>query len=175
MLQPRNLSRRTFLPSFQVTGLNEGYSYFFRVKAENKYGIGLPVETTEPTLAADPIDRPTEPRDLEVTAVTNNSVSLKWVKPTYDGGSPLTTYLVERCRLGESDHTRINTDDLLETEYTATGLNPGAKYEFRVKARNIRYIGPPSSLFELQRGIRSCYFSCGMNYWHKKIRQTNLI
>ncbi|KAI8488689.1 Titin-like, partial [Branchiostoma belcheri] len=129
----------------KVTGLNEGYSYFFRVKAENKYGIGLPVETTEPTLAADPIDRPTEPRDLEVTAVTNNSVSLKWVKPTYDGGSPLTTYLVERCRLGESDHTRINTDDLLETEYTATGLNPGAKYEFRVKARNIRYIGPPST------------------------------
>ncbi|KAI8482496.1 Titin-like [Branchiostoma belcheri] len=98
----------------KVTGLNEGYSYFFRVKAENKYGIGMPVETTEPTLAADPIDRPTEPRDLEVTAVTNNSVSLKWVKPTYDGGSPLTTYLVERCRLGESDHTRINTHSIVE-------------------------------------------------------------
>ncbi|XP_066264227.1 titin-like [Branchiostoma lanceolatum] len=129
----------------KVMGLNEGYSYFFRVKAENKYGIGLPVETTEPTLAADPIDRPTEPRDLEVTAVTNNSVSLKWLQPTYDGGSPLTTYIVERCRLGEPDHTRINTDDLLEKEFTATGLNPGAKYEFRVKARNIRYIGPPST------------------------------
>lgn len=42
---------------FPVTGLIEGCSYIFRVRAVNKTGIGLPSRVSEPVAALDPAEK----------------------------------------------------------------------------------------------------------------------
>lgn len=42
---------------FPVTGLVEGRSYFFRVRAVNKSGMSRPSRASEPVAAMDPADR----------------------------------------------------------------------------------------------------------------------
>lgn len=42
---------------FPVTGLIEGRSYIFRVRAVNKTGIGLPSRVSEPAAALDPAEK----------------------------------------------------------------------------------------------------------------------
>lgn len=42
---------------FPVTGLIEGRSYIFRVRAVNKNGIGLPSRVSEPVAALDPAEK----------------------------------------------------------------------------------------------------------------------
>lgn len=42
---------------FPVTGLIEGRSYIFRVRAVNKVGISIPSRISEPVAALDPADR----------------------------------------------------------------------------------------------------------------------
>lgn len=42
---------------FPVTGLIEGRSYIFRVRAVNRAGVSLPSRVSEPVAALDPADR----------------------------------------------------------------------------------------------------------------------
>lgn len=42
------------------------------------------------------VDCPSSPRDLTVTNVTEESVSLSWQIPEDNGGSPITGYTVEK-------------------------------------------------------------------------------
>ena len=42
------------------------------------------------------VDVPGPPIDLGKTAVTENSVSLKWDEPEDDGGRDITNYVIER-------------------------------------------------------------------------------
>uniref|UniRef100_A0A8D0DYH3 Titin n=1 Tax=Salvator merianae TaxID=96440 RepID=A0A8D0DYH3_SALMN len=70
--------------SWKVDNLQEGCNYYFRVLAENEYGIGLPVETSESVKAS---ERPLPPGKITLLDVTRNSVSLSWEKPEHDGGS----------------------------------------------------------------------------------------
>lgn len=42
------------------------------------------------------VDSPSSPRNLSVTTVTEDSVSLTWDVPSDDGGSPITGYTVEK-------------------------------------------------------------------------------
>ncbi|XP_068595757.1 immunoglobulin-like and fibronectin type III domain-containing protein 1 [Brachionichthys hirsutus] len=47
--------------SYKVSDLEEGGIYFFRVTAENEYGVGVPAETREGTKMADTTDWETNP------------------------------------------------------------------------------------------------------------------
>ena len=80
------------------------------------------------------------PCDLELTGVTENTVSLKWVEPEDDGGSPLTGYILER-----REATRKKWGNGMETEemeYTITGLTENKPYYVRVAAKNDIGTGP---------------------------------
>lgn len=44
-------------PTHDVAGLDEGVSYYFRVRAENKYGIGEPLENNVAIKAKDPFGK----------------------------------------------------------------------------------------------------------------------
>ena len=42
------------------------------------------------------IDKPSPPQDVTVTEVTSCSATVTWKAPEDDGGSPVSTYVIER-------------------------------------------------------------------------------
>ena len=72
----------------------EGDEYEFRVLAENEAGFSKPSETTGTFLAKEPFNRPGKPGRPDVK-LEGNAVTLNWTKPTDDGGSKITNYVIE--------------------------------------------------------------------------------
>lgn len=95
--------------------------------------INAPVFLSDPPGTPDYID------------VTRETITLKWTAPLRDGGSKIVGYSIEK-RQGSGDRwVRCNFIDVSECQYTATGLSPGDRYEFRILARNaVGTISPPS-------------------------------
>uniref|UniRef100_A0A672TG49 Titin n=1 Tax=Strigops habroptila TaxID=2489341 RepID=A0A672TG49_STRHB len=82
---------------FKVPDLAEGVPYYYRVSAENEYGVGEPCELTEPVVAT---EEPAPPKRLDIVDTTKSSVVLAWLKPDHDGGSRVTGYLLEMKQKG---------------------------------------------------------------------------
>ena len=124
---------------YTVTGLNNGQTYIFRVRAVNSLGAGDPV-----TLEATPSrstgrgggggdggrrERPPgAPTNLRLE-VGDGQVTLSWDAPEDDGGSAITDYEVRIN--GEGEWISIGST---ETTYTVTGLVNGTKHSFQVRA-----------------------------------------
>lgn len=125
---------------FRITGLEEGLHYFFRVLPENIYGVGEPCETTEPVLVC---EVPSVPLDLQVVDVTKSSVTLRWVKPHHDGGSRLTGYIIEACKVGSDRWSTVATTKASVSQYTIQSLMEKDQYLFRVRATNSRGSSEP--------------------------------
>ena len=113
--------------SYTVTGLTNGQSYTFRVRAVNSAGQSAASgsRTATPTTTA-----PEAPESLRFTP-GDQQVTLRWRAPTNDGGEPITHYEYEQDRSG----AWISTDGTA-TSHTVTGLNNGQTYTFRVRAVN---------------------------------------
>uniref|UniRef100_A0A8B9FP09 Titin n=1 Tax=Amazona collaria TaxID=241587 RepID=A0A8B9FP09_9PSIT len=127
--------------SWKVDSLQEGCNYYFRVLAENEYGIGLPVETSESVKVS---ERPLPPGKITLLDVTSKSVSLSWEKPEHDGGSRILGYIVEMQSKGSEKWSTCATVKV--TEATVTGLIQGEEYTFRVSAQNEKGISDPRQL-----------------------------
>ncbi|XP_046554801.1 titin-like [Haliotis rubra] len=104
-IEKRDAKRNTWMPVHTVDGstntyavikLLEGNEYFFRVSAENEVGVSEPAEMDEGTIAKCPYDVPQTPRKLKASEVTRSSVTLTWEPPESDGGSPITSYIIEK-------------------------------------------------------------------------------
>lgn len=101
------MSNKCSKTSLKVENLTEGATYYFRVMAENEFGIGAPVETVDAVKASEP---PSPPGKVTLTDVSQTSASLMWEKPEHDGGSRILGYVVEMQPKG--------------TENGGRGLNP---------------------------------------------------
>ena len=114
-------------PSHTVTGLTNGQTYTFRVRAVNSAGQSAASgsRTATPTTTA-----PEAPESLRFTP-GDQQVTLRWRAPTNDGGEPITHYEYEQDGSG----TWISTGGTA-TSHTVTGLNNGQTYTFRVRAVN---------------------------------------
>uniref|UniRef100_A0AAR2K4Q9 Myomesin-1 n=1 Tax=Pygocentrus nattereri TaxID=42514 RepID=A0AAR2K4Q9_PYGNA len=153
---------------FPVTGLVEGRSYIFRVRAVNKSGMSHPSRVSEPAVAMDPADRarkasapwtgqiivteeepvegvvPGKPRDLLVTEATKNYVVLSW-KPPGEKGHEGVMYYVEKCVSGTDSWQRVNTDIPVKSpRFALFDLAEGKSYSFRVRCCNSAGVGEPS-------------------------------
>uniref|UniRef100_A0A8C5SPU1 Titin n=1 Tax=Laticauda laticaudata TaxID=8630 RepID=A0A8C5SPU1_LATLA len=118
---------------YKTEGLEEGLEYEFRVSAENIVGIGKVSKCSELYVARDACDPPGRP---DAIVITRNYVTLKWKKPEYDGGSRITGYTVEKKELPEGRWMKASFTNVIETEFTVSGLVEDQRYEFRVIARN---------------------------------------
>jgi len=69
---------------------------------------------------------PQQAQQVSATAVSATSASVRWVAPSYNGGVPITSYIV----------TASNGAQVTSTTTSAqfTGLTPGASYTFTVVA-----------------------------------------
>lgn len=74
--------------------------------------------------------------NLRIIDITKNTVTLSWEKPNYDGGSPITGYIIEKKEGSSSRWFKANLTNVTDTRFTVTGLNQDETYEFRVMARN---------------------------------------
>ncbi|XP_076617558.1 myomesin-1 [Chaetodon auriga] len=155
---------------FPVTGLVEGRSYTFRVRAVNKSGMSRPSRVSEPVAAMDPADRarmrgtsapwtgqiivteeepaegvvPGRPLELQVTEATKNYVVLSW-KPPGDKGLEGVMYYVEKCVSGTDSWQRVNTEIPVKSpRFALFDLAEGKSYSFRVRCCNSAGVGEPS-------------------------------
>ncbi|XP_063768664.1 M-protein, striated muscle isoform X3 [Eleginops maclovinus] len=155
---------------FPVTGLVEGRSYMFRVRAVNQSGMSHPSRVSEPVAAMDPSDRarirgasapwtgqiivteeepaegivPGRPLELQVTEATKNYVVLSW-KPPGDKGLEGVMYYVEKCVAGSDTWQRVNTEIPVKSpRFALFDLAEGNSYSFRVRCCNSAGVGEPS-------------------------------
>ncbi|XP_027876513.1 myomesin 1a (skelemin) isoform X1 [Xiphophorus couchianus] len=156
---------------FPVTGLVEGRSYVFRVRAFNNVGVSRPSRISDPVVAMDPSDRarlragplapwtgvikfteeeptvgviPGEPTDVVVTEATKSYVVLAW-KPPEQRGHEGVMYYIEKCIQGTDTWQRVNTGMPVKSpRFAIFDLAEGKSYNFRVRCCNSAGVGEPS-------------------------------
>ncbi|KTG03821.1 hypothetical protein cypCar_00037927, partial [Cyprinus carpio] len=102
---------------YEVTGLQEGSFYQFRVFAANIVGLGEASEASELFLCERwTMPEPGCPYDLEFREVRRNSLVLLWAEPLYKGQSEISGYVVEISEGAESeDWTPVTSEPVTET------------------------------------------------------------
>ncbi|KAK0143528.1 Titin [Merluccius polli] len=118
---------------YKTTELEEGIEYEFKVYAENVAGLSPASKVSASTVARDRCDPPGPP---EAIVIARNHVTLQWTKPQYDGGSPITGYIVERKKQPDPRWMKASFTNILETQFTYPNMTEDCVYEFRVIARN---------------------------------------
>ncbi|XP_066257565.1 uncharacterized protein MnM [Euwallacea similis] len=94
-------------------------------------------------------DRPTCPGKPELLPENEGSpdlITLQWLRPLHDGGSPIAGYLVEHRRMGSPHWVRATPLLVPFPEITLSGLEPGWRYQFRVSAENAVGYSTPSEI-----------------------------
>uniref|UniRef100_A0A8C0EKU5 Titin n=1 Tax=Bubo bubo TaxID=30461 RepID=A0A8C0EKU5_BUBBB len=136
-----NVSAKCGKTSFKVENLTEGAIYYFRVMAENEFGVGVPAETTDAVKASEP---PLPPGKVTLTDVTQRSASLTWEKPEHDGGSRILGYIVEMLPKGTDKWSVVSETKTCNA--VVSGLSPGQEYQFHVIAYNEKGKSDPRAL-----------------------------
>ena len=87
-------------------------------------------------------DPPSPPKEPGITDFDNQSVTLRWGKPSQDGGRPITHYVIQKKDRFGGWFDALVTDDstcsatIDELEARVPGLSEGKWYQFRVIAVN---------------------------------------
>lgn len=82
------------------------------------------------------LDRPGPPTGpIEIGEVGETTVCLKWVPPEYDGGSPVTNYIVLKRETSTPTWAEVSTN-IARNLIKVTKLTKGEEYQFRIKAVN---------------------------------------
>lgn len=135
------VSSGSLATELNINRLQKGVEYVVRIRAENKMGIGAPLES-KPTVAEHSFMPPSPPGKPQPSDISEDSVTLGWTMPLADGGSQIFGYLVERRHKG-GKWIRVNRTPCKDLRYRVQGLFEGNDYEFRVFAENIAgYSGP---------------------------------
>nr|WP_238362267.1 fibronectin type III domain-containing protein [Actinopolymorpha pittospori] len=121
-----------------------GQKRFTWVRFQVVGGSGPNVGLAEFEVAATP-SPPQAPTDV-AAAPLEDGVVVSWSPPAFDGGAPLTGYVVTPYRQGVALDP-VNVEAGLSSA-TVTGLSAGQAYEFGVAARNIVGTGPESARTE---------------------------
>uniref|UniRef100_A0AAQ6ISC7 Titin n=1 Tax=Anabas testudineus TaxID=64144 RepID=A0AAQ6ISC7_ANATE len=136
-----NVDNKCTKTSYRITGLTEGTIYYFRVLAENEFGVGQAVETEESVKTSEP---PLPVGKVTLNEVTKTMATLSWEKPDHDGGSRIMGYYIEMQPVGSEEWVIAATTKTCEG--TVTGLSAGHEYLFRVSAFNDKGKSDPRPL-----------------------------
>jgi len=115
--------------TYTDTGLANGQTYYYKVSAWNAMGEGAKSNEASTT----PAVPPSEPSDLIANGGIGQ-VSLQWLPPIDNGGSPVTGYRVYKGT-SPGGETLLVTLGNVQT-YLDGGLNKGTAYYYQVTALN---------------------------------------
>jgi predicted transcriptional regulator/fibronectin type 3 domain-containing protein len=136
--------------SYTDTDVENGRTYLYSVLAYNDAGDGPLPEPIE----ASPVQRLFAPgviRDLQAKA-KGDGVTLTWISPASDGGSPLTGYEVLRGTSPDDLQTISELGVLLT--FTDEGFDRGRTYSYAIIARNAVGQGERSEVVSVEVGKR---------------------
>ena len=114
--------------TYTATGLTNGTTYTFEVRAGNGTGEG-PASTVD----AKPIAIPNAPENLSA-APGDGQVALSWDKPSND--ATIGNYTYEVSTDGGTTFAEIEGSSATTTAHTVMGLTNGTEYTFAVRAVN---------------------------------------
>jgi fibronectin type III domain protein len=109
------------------TGLPNNVVHYFRVRAHSADG-----QSPIAQVSARPYTVPTVPRSLRATP-GNGRVTLNWLAPASNGGSPITAYRISYAPAGGA-WREFNVSP--RSRYTITDLRRGTTYYLRIAAVN---------------------------------------
>ncbi|WP_367325237.1 fibronectin type III domain-containing protein [Streptomyces sp. HUAS ZL42] len=129
-----------------VTGLSPSTTYHFTVRARDTDGRLGPrsreAGATTPAAVAADRSAPTRPGDLAGSAAGSRAVRLSWSRSTDDRG--VLSYDVHQGT------AKIHSVGAGQTATVVTGLRPGTRYSFTVRARDAAdNVSPPSNALRL--------------------------
>lgn len=133
-------------PEANITGLQEGKPYKFRVRAVNKEGESEPLETEGTIIAKNPFDEPDKPGRPNPTNWDKDFVELEWAAPKSDGGAPIEKYIVQMRDKSGRAWVDAATVPGNKTAGMVTNVEEGHEYEFRVVAVNKAGPSEPSDV-----------------------------
>ncbi|XP_020492136.1 M-protein, striated muscle isoform X1 [Labrus bergylta] len=156
---------------YPVSGLFEGHSYYFRVRAVNSKGISKPSRMSDPIAALDPTEferlhakklggklnvvsyhdeveadgkPPGSPSGMNASEIDRTYVVLSWKAPAYASSAPM-WYYMEKSMAGSGAWQRVNTQvPIRSPRYAVFDLAEGKEYQFRVLSANIYGASEPS-------------------------------
>lgn len=82
------------------------------------------------------LEPPGTPRNLQVTDITTDSITLSWEAPESDGTCDVVQYQVDMKDDQQTDYTSVGKLSARITTYTVEYLHKGRLYRFRVRAKN---------------------------------------
>ncbi|NBR57003.1 MAG: hypothetical protein EBU05_08210, partial [Chitinophagia bacterium] len=127
----------------QITGLTNGTPYYFRVYATNVAGNGSLLNL------ANAIPRTIPGAPTIGTAIASNAqATINWTAPVNNGGSAITSYLIEKS----TDSSSWNIDSSANNSAIfkiVTGLTNNITYYFRVYATNVAGTSPASATIQV--------------------------
>jgi hypothetical protein len=113
--------------TYSATGLQAGTTYYFRVRSFNFAADS----NYSNTASASTFQAPFAPSGLTATAISTSQISLAWA----DNASNEDGFKIERS-LDGVNFTQVATVGANVTTYSATGLQAGTTYYFRVRSFN---------------------------------------
>lgn len=156
---------------YPVSGLFEGHSYYFRVRAVNSHGISKASRMSDPIAALDPTEfeklhtkklggklevvsyhdemedegkPPAAPTAIHASETDRTYVVLSWKAPAYSSRAPM-WYYIEKCLEESGAWQRVNTQvPIRSPRYAVFDLAEGKQYRFRVLSANMYGCSEPS-------------------------------
>ena len=132
---------------YTISGLTNGFSYYFRVAAVNAVGTGsYSVDSASVTVGQVPaaVATPTTSNPY-ANSLTDTTLTLSWTAPN-SYGSRITDYLIQYSTNSSGPWTLYSDGVGTATTATLTGIPPARDYYYRVSAVSTVGAGPYSTV-----------------------------